>query len=170
MLNRWPTAISTKPHRTQLTPSSAERARRERRHPKASTSGSSFRLDPLENAIDVKGPLRIARSISRSAGSGHSSARSDCSDLNAGRNACSCRNGKIATTFGMLGFVDRGLARGLPRHPQKGAARSISQPHPIRIFEERPRRTCTLFFSLFFESPLMIHPSRAFEYFVHPFQ
>ena len=30
-----PTAISTKPHRTQLTPSSAERARR-RRHPKAS--------------------------------------------------------------------------------------------------------------------------------------
>jgi succinyl-diaminopimelate desuccinylase len=36
---------------TQLTPSSAERARRERRHPKASTSGSSFGLDPLENTI-----------------------------------------------------------------------------------------------------------------------
>jgi hypothetical protein len=33
----WPTAISTKPRCTQLTPSSAERARRERRHPKAST-------------------------------------------------------------------------------------------------------------------------------------
>ena len=35
--NRWPTAISTEPRCTQLTPSSAERARRERRHPKAST-------------------------------------------------------------------------------------------------------------------------------------
>ena len=33
----WPTAISTEPRCTQLTPSSAERARRERRHPKAST-------------------------------------------------------------------------------------------------------------------------------------
>ena len=36
LLRLFPTAISTKPHRTQLTPSSAERARRERRHPKAS--------------------------------------------------------------------------------------------------------------------------------------
>ena len=35
------TAISTKPPCTQLTPSSAERARRERRHPKASTTKSS---------------------------------------------------------------------------------------------------------------------------------
>ena len=33
----WPTAISTEPRCTQLTSSSAERARRERRHPKAST-------------------------------------------------------------------------------------------------------------------------------------
>src|SRR5271155_3679440 len=35
--SRWPTAISTEPRCTQLTPSSAERARRERRHPKTST-------------------------------------------------------------------------------------------------------------------------------------
>jgi hypothetical protein len=68
-----------------------------------------------------------------------------------------------------FGFA-RGLAKGLPRHPQKGAARNISQGHPIRIFEGRPRRTCTLLFSLFFESPLMVRPSRAFEYLVHPFQ
>jgi len=41
--NRWPTAISTEPLCTQLTPSSAERARREHRHPKASTSGRASR-------------------------------------------------------------------------------------------------------------------------------
>ena len=41
--NRWPTAISTKPPCTQLTPSSAERARREHRHPKASTPGRPSR-------------------------------------------------------------------------------------------------------------------------------
>ena len=41
--NRWPTAISTEPPCTQLTPSSAERARRERRHPKASTPGRDSR-------------------------------------------------------------------------------------------------------------------------------
>jgi transposase len=35
--SRWPTAISTEPRCTQLTPSSAKRARRERRHPKAAT-------------------------------------------------------------------------------------------------------------------------------------
>ncbi len=47
----WPTAISTEPRCTQLTPSSAERARRERRHPKASKAKKSLALDPLENAI-----------------------------------------------------------------------------------------------------------------------
>ena len=52
--NQWLTAISTKPPCTQLTPSSAERARRERRHPKASTAKKSLALDPLENNIDVK--------------------------------------------------------------------------------------------------------------------
>ena len=46
------TAISTKPPCTQLTPSSAERARRERRHPMASTAKKSLALDPLENNID----------------------------------------------------------------------------------------------------------------------
>jgi hypothetical protein len=76
----------------------------------------------------------------------------------------------MAAASGILGFVDRGLASGLPRHPQKGAARSILQTHPIRIFEGRPQRTCTLFFSLFFGSPLTIRPSRVFEYCVHPFQ
>ena len=49
--NPWLTAISTKPPCTQLTPSSAERARRERRHPKASTAKKSLALDPLENTI-----------------------------------------------------------------------------------------------------------------------
>ena len=49
--NRWPTAISTKPPCTQLTPSGAERARRERRHPKASTTKSLPPLTPLENNI-----------------------------------------------------------------------------------------------------------------------
>ena len=58
--NPWLTAISTKPPCTQLTPSSAKRARRERRHPKASTAKKSLALDPLENTIDVKRPLRIA--------------------------------------------------------------------------------------------------------------
>ena len=43
----WPTAISTEPRCTQLTPSSAERARRERRHPKASTAKKSLALDPI---------------------------------------------------------------------------------------------------------------------------
>jgi hypothetical protein len=41
--NLWPTAISTKPPCTQPTPSSAKRARRERRHPNASKSGRTFR-------------------------------------------------------------------------------------------------------------------------------
>jgi hypothetical protein len=94
----------------------------------------------------------------------------DCSDLNDSWKACSCRNGRRAATSGIFGFVHRGLARGLPMHPQKGAARSIPQPHPIRIFENRLRRAGAPFFSLFLESPLMIRPSRAFEYFVHPFQ
>jgi hypothetical protein len=44
--NRWPTAISTEPPCTQLTPSSAEPARREHRHPKASTPEE---LPPLTN-------------------------------------------------------------------------------------------------------------------------
>src|ERR1700689_2354894 len=57
--NQWLTAISTKPPCTQLTPSSAERARRERRHPKASTAEKSLALDPLENGIDGKRTLRI---------------------------------------------------------------------------------------------------------------
>jgi ABC-type oligopeptide transport system substrate-binding subunit len=51
--NQGLTAISTEPPCTQLTPSSAERARRERRHPKASTAEKSLALDPLENGIDV---------------------------------------------------------------------------------------------------------------------
>ena len=50
--NQRLTAISTKPPCTQLTPSSAERARRERRHPMASTAKKSLALDPLENNID----------------------------------------------------------------------------------------------------------------------
>ena len=58
--NQRLTAISTKPPCTQLTPSSAERARRERRHPKASTAKKSLALDPLENNIDVNRTLRIA--------------------------------------------------------------------------------------------------------------
>jgi hypothetical protein len=53
-----PTALSTEPPCTQLTPSSAERARRERRHPKASIPGRSFRLDPLENGIGGKRAYR----------------------------------------------------------------------------------------------------------------
>jgi hypothetical protein len=51
--NQGLTAISTEPPCTQLTPSSAERARRERRHPKASTAEKSLALDPLESRIDV---------------------------------------------------------------------------------------------------------------------
>src|ERR1700729_2599107 len=43
--NRWPTAISTEPPCTQLTPSSAERARRERRHPQSVDTQKS--LPPL---------------------------------------------------------------------------------------------------------------------------
>jgi hypothetical protein len=43
--NRWQTAISTQPPCTHLTQSSAERARRERRHPSASTPAKS--LSPL---------------------------------------------------------------------------------------------------------------------------
>ena len=47
----WPTAISTEPRCTQLTPSSAERARRERRHPEGVDSERrASALDPLENA------------------------------------------------------------------------------------------------------------------------
>jgi hypothetical protein len=42
--NQRLTAISTEPRCTQLTPSSAERARRERRHPKASTAKKSLAL------------------------------------------------------------------------------------------------------------------------------
>src|SRR3984957_7787557 len=41
----WPTAISTEPPCTQLTPSSAERARRERRHPQSVDTQKS--LPPL---------------------------------------------------------------------------------------------------------------------------
>jgi hypothetical protein len=40
--NDRPTAFSTSPPCTQLTPSSASRARRERRHPKASTPRKSL--------------------------------------------------------------------------------------------------------------------------------
>ena len=54
LANQRLTAISTKPPCTQLTPSSAERARRERRHPMASTAKKSLALDALENNIDVK--------------------------------------------------------------------------------------------------------------------
>ena len=43
--HRWPTAISTEPPCTQLTPSSAERARRERRHPQSVDTRES--LSPL---------------------------------------------------------------------------------------------------------------------------
>jgi hypothetical protein len=46
--NQRLTTISTKPPCTQLTPSSAERARREHRHSKASTAKKSLALDPLE--------------------------------------------------------------------------------------------------------------------------
>src|SRR3954471_12065610 len=51
-----PTAVSTEPLYTQLTPSSAVRARRERRHPKASKSLKTelSPLDPLENSIRRK--------------------------------------------------------------------------------------------------------------------
>src|ERR1700731_4412819 len=41
-----------------ITPSSAERARRERRHPKASTAKKSLALDPLENNIGRVGVWR----------------------------------------------------------------------------------------------------------------
>jgi hypothetical protein len=51
--NQRLTAISTKPPCTQFTPSSAKRARRERRHPKASTAKKSIALDTLENNIDA---------------------------------------------------------------------------------------------------------------------
>ncbi len=55
----WPTAISTEPRCTQLTPSSAERARRERRHPKASTAKKSLALDPLENEIRLIAQIAV---------------------------------------------------------------------------------------------------------------
>jgi hypothetical protein len=60
--NQWLTAISTKPPCTQLTPSSAKRARR---HPKASTAKKSIALDPLENTIDRKGPKTRAKGCRR---------------------------------------------------------------------------------------------------------
>ena len=121
-------------------------------------------------ALDLKAAAYRAKHFALSGFRSFTSAQQTAANLNPGRKACSCKNGKMAATSGILGFVDRGLASRLPRHPQKGAARSITQPRPIRIFEGRPRRTCTLAFSLLFESPLMIRPSRAFEYFVHPFQ
>ena len=61
--NQRLTAISTKPPCTQLTPSSANRARGERRHPKASTTKKSLALDPLENSIDVKRTVPIGVAI-----------------------------------------------------------------------------------------------------------
>jgi hypothetical protein len=42
---------------TQLTPSSAERARREHRHPKASNPEETPALDPLENNIRKERPF-----------------------------------------------------------------------------------------------------------------
>ncbi len=53
---RRPIAISTKPLHAQLTPSSAKRARRERRHPKAlkPLKIEPPTLDPLENRIGAK--------------------------------------------------------------------------------------------------------------------
>ena len=62
-----PTAITTKPLHTQLTPSSAERARRERRHPKASKSLKTklSSLDPLENSIGAKRTLQAASARGR---------------------------------------------------------------------------------------------------------
>src|SRR5215468_11195344 len=49
----WPTAISTEPLCTQLTPSSAIGARRERRHPIGVNlaHNRAAALDPLENTI-----------------------------------------------------------------------------------------------------------------------
>jgi hypothetical protein len=121
--------------------------------------------------VDVKRPAAYRAEYFALSGFGSfTSAQQTAANLNTGQKACSCQNGKMAATSGILGFVDRGLASGLPRHPQKGAARRIPQAHPIRIFEGRPQRICTLFFLLFCESPLTIRPNRAFEYFVHPFQ
>ena len=55
MASRWPTAISTEPRCTQLTPSSAERARRERRPPESvDTPKSLSPLDPLENDFSAR--------------------------------------------------------------------------------------------------------------------
>jgi hypothetical protein len=53
LANDWPTALSTLPPCSQLTPSSARRARREHRHPKASDVGNkyaSFRAVGIEGA------------------------------------------------------------------------------------------------------------------------
>src|SRR6516165_9469470 len=53
MRSVWPTAISTEPLCTQLTPSSATGARRERRHPISVNLAQkrAVALDPLENNI-----------------------------------------------------------------------------------------------------------------------
>src|SRR5277367_6355419 len=59
MRSHWPTAISTEPRCTQLTPSSAERARRERRHPQSVESRRASALD------DVDGPTVGASSAER---------------------------------------------------------------------------------------------------------
>ena len=42
-------------------PIKRQRARRERRHPKASKTGRASPLDPLENTIDVDRSLRTPR-------------------------------------------------------------------------------------------------------------
>jgi hypothetical protein len=47
----WPTAVSTERPCTQLTPSSAERARKEHRHPQSVAHPEEHPVDPLENTI-----------------------------------------------------------------------------------------------------------------------
>jgi hypothetical protein len=69
----WPTAISTEPRCTQLIPSSAERARRERRHPKASTAKKSLALSfALEVVAPGQGSGREALAGERSLACGQS--------------------------------------------------------------------------------------------------
>src|ERR1700735_5213369 len=65
MANQGLTAISTEPPCTQLTPSSAERARRERRHPTASTAEKTLALAQLKSGIDVKQPFDDWASVQR---------------------------------------------------------------------------------------------------------
>jgi len=62
MRSVWPTAISTEPLCAQLTPSSAIRARRERRHPIGVNVAQKRAtvLDPLENNIGAIEPSRVA--------------------------------------------------------------------------------------------------------------